>query len=111
MGSSVELLMIERGYDMGTRIRLVGIVPPDDKWKKMKAIFDACIKGDIEIPDEVDEFFDNEDPDPAGVIIDLTPGQYTDVARPWGDMDSDGIEITVDDIPKNVKILRFYNGN
>ena len=42
---------------MGMSTHLVGIVPPDDDWKKMKAVWDACDNADVDIPKDVSEFF------------------------------------------------------
>ncbi len=83
-----------------------GIIPPDETWLKMKAIYDSCIEADIEVPDKVMEFFDNEEPDNAGVVIDLGR-RY--ICRKWQDDMSEGYELDVKDIPEGVQTLRFYN--
>ncbi len=88
---------------------IIGVVPPDEDWKKMKQVYDACIEADIDIPDDVWTFFDKEEPDEDGVLLDLLDKKEFAICRPWGDMDSDGFELDVCDIPKNVKTLRFYN--
>jgi len=49
-----------------------GIRPPDEKWRQMKAVYDACIVASVEIPEEVIEFFDGEAPIAEGVLLDLT---------------------------------------
>ena len=81
---------------------VIGFVPPDDDWKKMKAIYDACEKAGIEPPDEVNEFFDNEKPDASGQKIEIPHEEW------HGDI-SEGFEIKVSEIPKQVKVIRFYN--
>jgi hypothetical protein len=86
-----------------------GIVPPDSDWKKMKRIYDACIDANINVPDDVWTFFDNEEPDDSGVIIDLLEKKDVCICREWGDMNRTGHELDVCDIPKNIKTLRFYN--
>jgi len=85
--------------------RVEGIVPPDDKWEKMKAIWDAYAKTDMEVPDEVWQFFGERDPDESGTIIDIK-----DLCQEWGDMDRSGYELDVSKIPKHVKTIRFYTG-
>jgi len=87
---------------MSTFVR--GIVPPDEEWKKMKAVYDTCVAANLEIPDEVDAFFDGEEPDASGVVIDLE-----EHCREWGGIESEGYEIDVKAIPKHVKTIRFYN--
>ena len=81
---------------------IIGFKPPDKKWKEMKAIYDACVKADIEVPDKVVKFFEYEPPDDKGVQVELP-------AKEWSDEASEGFELEVDKIPKDVKILRFYN--
>lgn len=88
---------------------VIGVVPPDDDWKKMKAAYDACIEADIEVPESVMNFFGGDEPDDAGVIINLSSKQYVAVCREWRDESGEGYELDVADIPKNVKTLRFYN--
>jgi len=56
---------------MSGHMGLVGFKPADEKWQKMKAAWDACVAGDIDIPNDVLEFFGHEEPDPAGVKVAL----------------------------------------
>ena len=83
---------------------VVGFHPPDEKWLKMKAIWDSCAEAGINPPNEVQEFFDWGTPEEQGVEVNLDDcaEEYT------SDMQS-GFEIEVDKIPKNVKVIRFYN--
>jgi hypothetical protein len=85
---------------MSTVVR--GFVPPDDKWQRMKAIWDNCEAVGVEIPDEVLDFFDHVDPDPAGVEVKIPTTK-------WSNNHAEGLEIEVDKIPKHVKMIRFYN--
>ena len=41
---------------------VVGFRPADDKWKKMKKIWDSCEEADVAIPKDVLDFFDGEYP-------------------------------------------------
>lgn len=87
---------------MSMSTRVVGFRPPDETWKRMKAIWDACDVAGVSIPDEVMEFFDDQVPDPSGVEVKIE-------AREWrGDM-RDGYEVDVDQIPAGVKVIRFEN--
>lgn len=56
---------------MGMSTHVVGIRPPDAKWKQMKAVWDACQVAGVEPPDEVAEFFDHSPPDPSGIEVSL----------------------------------------
>jgi hypothetical protein len=47
---------------MGMTLSVVGVIDKDEQFNKMKKVYDACEKADIEIPDEVTDYFDGEDP-------------------------------------------------
>lgn len=42
---------------MSMNTRIYGVIPPDAKWKKMKAVWDACDAANMEVPEEVLNFF------------------------------------------------------
>jgi hypothetical protein len=96
---------------MGMSTHVVAIKPPDEKWEKMKAVFDACQAAGTEVPDEVWEFFDHETPDDAGVITSMGSGygELHECVTRYSDDSRQGFEIEVAKLPKDVKILRFYN--
>ena len=54
---------------MGMNTHISGFKPPDEKWKKMKAVMDACLRAGIPCPEEVRDFFGPEEPDKAGVLV------------------------------------------
>ena len=81
---------------------VTGFAPPDETWQKMKAIWDACETAQIPVPDEVEEFFGGEDPDPAGVEVKLP-------VREWHGEGEAGYELDVASIPPQVQVIRFYN--
>jgi len=87
---------------MSMSTHVAGFVPPDETWQKMKAIFDACRAADVPVPDEVEDFFEGEDPDPAGMETGLP-------VRKLNDQDRAGYELDVKDIPATVKTIRFWN--
>jgi len=87
---------------MSMSTHVYGIRPTDEKWEKMKAIYDSCEKADIEIPDEVIEFFDEGEPDEKGIEVEIPH-------EDWSNEDCSGLEVKVADIPKNITIIRFYN--
>ena len=51
---------------MSMSTSVVGFVPPDEEWKKMKAVWDACANADVETPNDVDDFFSGKEPDKNG---------------------------------------------
>lgn len=98
---------------MNSSLRLEGIFLADERYRKMLAIFDQCKELDVRVPDEVLEFFDyKSNPDPMGHTISLITMRNDSgvrlVTEFTGGTSSEGLEINVDDIPENIKVLRFY---
>lgn len=91
---------------MSMSSHVVGFKPPDAKWKKMKKVYDACQEAGTDLPDDVDKFFNGEPPDDAGVEVDLEDHAC---CKPYGGDSSDGFDIDVTKLPKDVTIIRFYN--
>lgn len=89
---------------MGMSTHVVGIKPPNEYWKKMKAAWDACMEADVIPPQEVEEFFDGEPPDEKGVVVDL--GEFKEKYK--GEAE-EGYEININNLPDGVEIIRFYN--
>lgn len=91
---------------MGMSTHVYGIKPPDAKWKKMKAAYEACQAAGIDPPEELDDFFGGEAPDEAGVLVDLVESK---IATEWeGEMDS-GYQVDIKKLPKDVTVIRFIN--
>lgn len=85
---------------------VVGFAPPDEEWKKMKAVWDACKAADIDVPQYVKTFFNDEEPDNAGVEVDLET--LEGVCSEWRTEMCDGFEIDVANIPPHIKKIRFF---
>lgn len=95
---------------MGMSTHVVGFTPPDEKYQKMKAVYDSCKAAGIEIPEDVQEFFDWNEPSEHGVTFDLDkiPGAVEEWDAGKDDAAS-GLEVDISKLPKNVKVVRFYN--
>jgi hypothetical protein len=89
---------------MGMSSRIRAFIPPDQKWEKMKAVYDACTFANLSVPPEVSKFFDYKAPDPAGVEIKIPYSETSD-----SDSCSDIFEVKVSDIPENATVIRFTN--
>lgn len=87
---------------MSMSTHVVGFVPPDAKWEKMKQVWDACKAIGVSVPAEVVEFFDDRSPDPKGLEVKVP-------IRKWSNDYASGYEIDLDNIPEHVKTIRFYN--
>ncbi len=92
---------------MGMSTCIVGFVPPDEKWDKMKTIYNACVAADIEIPTEVDKYFDYNNPNKIPgleINIEHLATDYTD-----DDLSCEGVELDLSKLPEKIKFIRFYN--
>ena len=89
---------------MSMATHVVAFRPPDARWVKMKAIWDACIVGGVQAPREVRDFFNGEEPDAQGVKIDIRA-----LLDPWQDNGDEGYELELARLPADVSVLRFYN--
>ncbi|HEC72098.1 MAG: hypothetical protein ACTSW7_00740 [Candidatus Thorarchaeota archaeon] len=88
---------------MSMSTHVVGFKPPDEKWKKMKDIWDACNVAAVPIPDEVNKFFGYSIPDSAGVEAEIEYRAYDDGNG------RDGFEVDIKKLPEDVTIIRFWN--
>ena len=90
---------------MGMNTHVVGIKPPNEKWKKMKEVWDACESAEIEPPKEVYDFFEGEGPDEKGVRVNLNKQCCSKFKADC----QEGLEIDLTKISSDIKIVRFYN--
>jgi len=88
-------------------MHIEGIREPDDRWRQMKAIYDACRAAGVAPPDEVEEFFNQEAPDEAGIKVWLSGGA-DQITREWKSDTDYGLEFDVADLPPQITKIRFY---
>lgn len=91
---------------MSMSTHVVGFRPADEKWKKMKAVWDASVAAGITPPVVCTQFFNGEAPDPAGVEVRI---DNTECCHGYSAGMCNGVEIDVTKLPKDVTIIRFYN--
>jgi len=90
---------------MGVSIEAVGFKPADEKWHKMKLIWETCEESDVVVPSEVLTFFNHEAPeDKPGMEVDLG-----DSCKEYEHEYREGYEIDVTKLPKGVRFIRVYN--
>lgn len=85
---------------------VVGFRPPDEKWKKMYTVYQACQAADTSIPEAVHKFFGYETPDESGVSVNLE--RHECCAEYKADM-INGYEIDISKLPENITKIRVYN--
>lgn len=95
---------------MAASLDVRGYKPADEKFKKMKDVWDSCIELKISIPKEVDDFFNGESPDAAGVLVERKQLEACGCVTKYRGDGEHGYDIDVSKIPKDVKILRFTLG-
>ncbi len=83
------------------------IVPADDKFNEMKAIYDLCTENNVAVPQEVWDFFGGDAPDPTGVIVYLDGN--TDAVTEYNDDMQEGFEVNIEKLDPKYKIIRFVN--
>lgn len=91
---------------MSMSTHVVGFRPPDDTWRKHKAVWDACVKAGVHVPKETNEFFGYDKPDDAGVTVEL---EKHECCAEFSEFGRNGIEIDLSNLPKQVTKIRFYN--
>lgn len=87
-------------------LNIKGIHPRTEEWEQMNAVYQACLRAKVPIPDRVQEFFDWRMPDEKGVVIDLdlNPAveQYSDGEG------QEGFDVELAKLPKHITHIRFY---
>jgi hypothetical protein len=92
---------------MDTSRYVTGIKPPDDRWKQMKAIYDACKVANVCIPEEVTDFFRGVEPDRTGVTVPEGDNAWCVQTKRWSENGQHHIEVDLKTLPEDVTILRF----
>jgi len=90
---------------MSRTIYVEGIKPPDEKWLKMKQVYDACKAAKLEAPSEVQKFFDYREPDAKGVIVEQK--KLGDAVTELTSEDAMGYDVDLTKLDKDITILRF----
>lgn len=75
----------------------------------MKAVYEVCRKAKISLPKEVEDYFGGESPDALGVVVELHRGKDVCFVREYRADMQNGFEVYLDHLPKDIRILRFYN--
>ncbi len=83
---------------------VLGFKPADEKWNKMKEVWDACKSADVRPPDEVLDFFSHVYPgDSPGMEVQLD----SSAVEEWNDDYRSGYQVNLEHLPSDVKYLRF----
>lgn len=94
---------------MSHSMHIEGFRPPDAKFKKMLTAYNACEAAGVDAPEEVIDFFNGETPDPAGVSIDLAERKFGKAVQEYHAEMQDGYEVNLDELPDDIRVIRFVN--
>lgn len=83
-------------------MHVIGFRPPDEKWRKMSAVYHSCVSAGIDPPNEVHQFFDYCPPDLKGIEVELPLIE-------WNDSGREGFDLEIAKIPEKVTHIRFYS--
>lgn len=89
---------------MSATYSVYGVKQTDDRFHKMKAIYDTCQEAGVEIPSEVYEYFNHEEPNDTGIVIRLSEEPYVTQFHKPG---TSGFDVKLSDIPKGLTHIRF----
>ena len=90
---------------MGMSTWVVGFKPADAEWNKMLKVWESCENAGVNAPDEVLEFFNDEDPTgKPGMQVDIS-GACTEHCAEM----EDGYNIDISKLPPGVKFVRVFN--
>lgn len=92
---------------MSRSLNVEGFIPPDEKFKKMKAAYDSCVAAGVPVPEDVQHFFDDKPPDATGVRIGLSYDKKYNAVTEYENEYSSGYEVNLEKLPKDIKVLRF----
>lgn len=84
--------------------------PADEKWLAMKAAWDACVAAGADVPDKVERFFDGEEPDPQGVLVEEDELRRIGAITDWSEDMREGVEVNTAKLPTDVTVVRVYMG-
>lgn len=96
---------------MSMSTHVIGFKPVDEKWKKMKAVFDNCVDLKLPVPKEVMAYFEGDEPraDDPGVKVQEKALLASGAVREWSNNACAGFEIDVKKVPSDVTVIRVYN--
>ncbi len=86
---------------MSVSYHVCAIKPADEKFMRMKRIYDECEALEIDPPKEVETFFDGYSPDKNGVrvYLDTIESEVVGYETQWN--------VKLDELPKDTAIVQF----
>jgi len=95
---------------MSTSYSVHAFKPADERWERMKLVWDACEAAEVAPPVEVDDFFAGQPPSDNGVDVKLTSypedGDDESITR-WDRDGAWGFDVDIRKLPADTHIVRF----
>jgi hypothetical protein len=97
---------------MGMSRHIQAFIPEtDEEFKKHKKILLMCLEHKVSLPKETAEYFGSNDAEEYLLDEKLQIELEKDVHyKEWSDESCEGFEVDLSKLPKEVTILRFFNG-
>lgn len=91
---------------MGMHSHVIGIRPPNDEYQKKVTAWKACVAANIDVPQELMDYFEGEGPREGGMQLNLEDHHCCEI---FNEEMKDGFTIELEHVPEGVKFIRFYN--
>jgi hypothetical protein len=91
---------------MGMCTHVEGVIPANARYNQMLSIYNECRRAGVTIPVEVDGFFQGEEPDGKGIVLELNKHAC---CYEYNNDSCVGFEIDITKLPQEVKFIRFFN--
>ena len=79
---------------------------PGDKHQKMYEVWLSCRAADIDVPNEVDKYFQWDTPNPNGLKVDIEEHECCTEINEDSCM---GFDVDLRKLPEGITHIRFYN--
>lgn len=91
---------------MSVSLGMYGVMPPTDEYRKKLAVYRACRAAKVEVPEEVQRFFDDHEPDELGIEVDVRDNRQC--TTEFSDDCREGYVVDLEKLPRGVRYLRVY---
>lgn len=98
---------------MNVSMNIYAVKPADDDYKRKSAAWRACDSAGIPVPKELDEFFNGEEPDPTGTVIDIADETGESLHASCKQLDAEDswtFEVDITKLPKGTRYVRVRVG-
>jgi hypothetical protein len=89
---------------MSMSTHVIGFITPSETYKLKVAAWRACAAAGVDIPTELNEFFNYETPQDAGMQVKIDLAVY-----PYSANCKSGFDVDINKLPPGVSVVRFYN--